>query len=478
MKIRTNGKHFVDEYGRTVIFNGINLVCKNKAENYLGDYNEDTVLFFSKCGFNLIRLGIIWDGVEPSPLEYDDEYINKIREFMDICQKHEIYIFLDMHQDLYAQIYSDGAPLWACLNEGAEHITGEVWSDSYLISSAVQNAFSNFWNNEKSEAGLGLQDHYAKMWRHILKALGDHPMLIGCDFLNEPFVGKSAPQVYGNLFEGFAKKLYDITSDDYYLNNLSNIFKDKDKMFEALSVLSNEDIYKSVVDNLGSAIKEFDEDVLSAFYRKMTIAVREISYDGLIMMENNYFSNMGIPCGLKKTIDDNSCFAPHGYDLVVDTEGVGALSSNGRVKTIFDGHLNTQERLNVPVVVGEWGAFAHYEDTIPQCRYLISLFEKNLWSSTYWCYHNNLDNAPVLKYLKRAYPIAMVGKTISYHYDFENRNFTCKWDEGENKSGKSELYLPFMTKSEEHDVLRKEDGCIVRIKATGGIREISLTPTI
>ena len=44
---------------------------------------------------------------------------------------------------------------------------------------------------------------------------------------------------------------------------------------------------------------------------------------------------------------------PHGYDLVVDTEGV-QWASNNRIDVIFDAHRRTQQRMGVPVMVGEW----------------------------------------------------------------------------------------------------------------------------
>lgn len=56
-------------------------------------------------------------------------------------------LILDMHQDLYSRKFDNGAPLWATLDDGAEHVTGTIWSDAYLMSPAVQRAFDNFWQN-------------------------------------------------------------------------------------------------------------------------------------------------------------------------------------------------------------------------------------------------------------------------------------------------------------------------------------------
>lgn len=47
-------------------------------------------------------------------------------------------------------------------------------------------------------------------------------------------------------------------------------------------------------------LSNFDEGHLASFfYRKMTKAIREVTSDGIIMIENSYFfSNMGIECSV------------------------------------------------------------------------------------------------------------------------------------------------------------------------------------
>ncbi len=60
------------------------------------------------------------------------------------ASENRIYVMPDMHPDLYPVQFSDGAPDWATLTDGQPHQTGVVWSDAYLISSAVQTAFGNF----------------------------------------------------------------------------------------------------------------------------------------------------------------------------------------------------------------------------------------------------------------------------------------------------------------------------------------------
>lgn len=62
--------------------------------------------YFQRSGFNLIRLGIFWDGAEPEPGKIDYGYLEKLREIVGLAEKHGIYVILDMHQDLIcSEIY-------------------------------------------------------------------------------------------------------------------------------------------------------------------------------------------------------------------------------------------------------------------------------------------------------------------------------------------------------------------------------------
>ena len=69
---------FVDNYGRQVILNGINVISKSKEQGYL--VNEDSTLYarLRDWGFNSVRFGIIWDGIEPEPGVYNEAYLEGI----------------------------------------------------------------------------------------------------------------------------------------------------------------------------------------------------------------------------------------------------------------------------------------------------------------------------------------------------------------------------------------------------------------
>ncbi|MFV0465907.1 MAG: cellulase family glycosylhydrolase [Lachnospiraceae bacterium] len=197
LRLEIKNKCLIDEYGRERIFNGINMVYKGTEDasvpggrRYTREYDAKEFQALKAKGINLVRLGIVWDAIEHEMGAYDDRYLSWIENILDNCSKNQIAVFLDMHQDLYSRAFDGGAPLWATLTDGADHIKGDLWSDAYLYSDAVHTAYQNFWKNKKTEAGIGLLDHYAELWKHVIQRVGTHEAVIGYDFINEPFSGE------------------------------------------------------------------------------------------------------------------------------------------------------------------------------------------------------------------------------------------------------------------------------------------------
>ena len=111
--ITTSGKRFTDEFGRQRIFNGIN-VCDKGVFNpslhkriYGVEWQKELKTTFYNSGFTLNRLGFNWDIIEPQPGEYNSEYIEFLKGILDRSEKAGIYVYLDMHQDLYSG-FGDG----------------------------------------------------------------------------------------------------------------------------------------------------------------------------------------------------------------------------------------------------------------------------------------------------------------------------------------------------------------------------------
>ena len=159
LKITTFEKKFIDSSGRQRIFNGVNLCEKgwhpdeNSERQYAFNFSEELIADLSRKGFNLVRLGLTWDSIEPEPGKYNEENLDKIQKVADLCAKYGIYFYLDMHQDLYSGApltAGDGAPAWACITDGAKFTpTKLVWAEGYFWGKAVHKAFDHFWANDK-----------------------------------------------------------------------------------------------------------------------------------------------------------------------------------------------------------------------------------------------------------------------------------------------------------------------------------------
>ena len=72
-KIDIRDTRFVDAEGRHVLLHGINLVNKNPDEGYFFDAGPELFAAMRDWGFNVIRLGVIWDGLEPEPGVVDED---------------------------------------------------------------------------------------------------------------------------------------------------------------------------------------------------------------------------------------------------------------------------------------------------------------------------------------------------------------------------------------------------------------------
>ncbi|MDE5931614.1 MAG: glycoside hydrolase family 5 protein [Lachnospiraceae bacterium] len=142
-QIFVHGMNFQTGDGKQVLFNGINVVCKDRSQGYFFPDMERSFSAFRRMGFNLIRFGIFWDGVEPQPGKYDMEYLCRVKDAIVLAEKYGLYVMVDMHQDLFGRKYADGAPDWATLDEGAYHPEGcTKWYDEYQQSEAIIRAAS------------------------------------------------------------------------------------------------------------------------------------------------------------------------------------------------------------------------------------------------------------------------------------------------------------------------------------------------
>lgn len=437
-RVFREGTRFVDESGRQVFFNGVNISLKGEKKGEKTVYKFDTVrektiAALHARGINLIRLVLTWDGVEPHPGIYDEVYLDHYREIVSWCERYEIYVILDMHQDLYSSRIGDGAPEWATLTDGYPiEKPVAIWAEGYFYSRAVAHSFEHFWNNTPVY-GKGLQDWYAAMWQHVIRIFADSPALLGFDFINEPYPGLEGPRIFTDLLDGFMDRLgggrelpFDAAR---YLNR-----ENQRAGFVRLGLEIGRRVkrcglgrmrrigedraaLREIFARVEPVIRRFDEEKYMPFLCRMAEAARMVTDRGVILIDNCYYSNLGIPCSVKiPTVngvpEEQVAFAPHGYDLFVDSP-LYRFASEARVGMIFEEHHRTQERLGVPVLVGEWGGFSSYDGYHRHTEFLLDLFNRNRWSRSYWAYSpQHFALHPIWRMLTRSYPQAVSG-TVS-----------------------------------------------------------------
>jgi endoglycosylceramidase len=447
--ITIEGTRFIDSFGRQVIFHGINRVNKDPGMNYIDADTLGTYEIFGNSGFNCIRLGVIWDGAEPEPGKYDEAYLDKLEERVNWATQNGLYVMLDMHQDLYSVLFSDGAPRWATLTEGQPHATGAIWSDSYFISPAVQKAFDNFWANTPASDGIGIQDHYARMWQHIAKRFAGNKGVIGFDIMNEPFNGSQGLYILPVILGEYAKMYAEETGKIMSEKEVMEVWSDEEKRLEALARMENAEKYKRVIDVATGLSQEFEKNQLQAMYQRVADAIRTVDTTHILFIEHAYFSNTGIGSGISPmkrkdgSTDPLVAYAAHGYDLLTDTKQVDAQSKD-RVSLIFERINETSKRINVPVLVGEWGAMGgNSQGTINAVNDLLSLFEQYHFGNTFWAYYNGiLEEGVFKKALHRVYPPYISGNLVSYSYDPSSGKFTCTWTESPEVKAPTVIYIP------------------------------------
>ena len=123
----------------------------------------------------------------PPPPRWE-QVAERLRWFRDAG----LWVILDMHQDLYSRKYlGDGAPEWACLDDGIPFVAMPGgWFMNYQTP-AVIRAFDNFWANKPGPGGIGIQDRFISAWQHVARRFKDDKNIIGYDVMNEPFYGSS-----------------------------------------------------------------------------------------------------------------------------------------------------------------------------------------------------------------------------------------------------------------------------------------------
>ena len=211
---------WIDGQGRVRIFHGVNVVQKKPpwlpstgAFDPKNSLDSTDMKLLADWGFNLVRLGVMWPGVEVAPGRYDFDYVGRTAALIDHLAQHGVYTVADLHQDLLSRHFcGEGVPEFY-----VEHLLANKSSrlaraapfpmpayrplklnESGLpsLSDCLSNQFDTYYRSERVGAlfaelftpGTPLHTGFVDFWRAVATqfSAGRSPSLLGYELMNEP----------------------------------------------------------------------------------------------------------------------------------------------------------------------------------------------------------------------------------------------------------------------------------------------------
>lgn len=397
------GRWITDAKGRVVFLHGVNMVSKRPP--YLPGstgFGADDARFLRREGFNAVRLGVIYKGVEPQPGRYDDGYLAQIARTAHALAKQGVFFQLDFHQDLYNERFQgEGWPDWAVRDDGLPAEPKAGFPGNYILMPALNRAFDHFWANDAGPGGVGLQDRYAAAWRHVAARFGGEPHLMGYDLLNEPWPGTG---------------------------------------------------WQACANTAGCP--QFDQERLTPFSQRVYDRIRQVDRTGLVWYEPNVIYNNG-PETHHGDLGPRSGMSFHVYCLSegntptrspLDPAQAAQCATLERLP--FENADKQSARTGDTLLLSEFGA----TDDLDQIERIIELADRHMVSWQYWHYCQCADpttsgagptqalvidpskpptganvREEKLGVLSRAYPQAVAGRPERYDFDRARRRFELRY---------------------------------------------------
>lgn len=191
--VTTRGRWLVDGQGRALLPHGLNVVAKRPpyTAQSLG-FGADDAAFLAAHGFDVVRLGVMYGGVEPRPGAYSRAYLDEVARTVAVLHAHGLRTVLDFHQDQFNERFrGQGFPDWAVQDGGLPNPRLGFPVD-YVANPALQHAFDRFYADARGPGGVGLRQRYAAAWRHVARRFARTPGVLGYDVMNEPSPGAGA----------------------------------------------------------------------------------------------------------------------------------------------------------------------------------------------------------------------------------------------------------------------------------------------
>ena len=398
-----------DSFGRERVFHGTNVIYKTypwhplvNNFDYKLSFNDDDITLLSNLGLNVIRLGVMWPGVEPIKGEYNMTYLNLMKKIVKKLEKNNINVIVEFHQDALSSYFcGEGIPDWV-VKENLKILgssfpyplarpynkTGkptksqcdlrEWWKYqfSYKLSEMYQSLYTN-----KTVFG-----YFVSYWQILSETFKDSNNVIGYEIINEPWAG--------------------------------NIYRNPLLLVPQIA----------------------DQKNLQDFYNKIytKISDRLISDKKLFFFEGVTWDNIGTGFDKVPGGDTSQCvLAYHGY-----------FPPNLSVDRMFNIRAKDKYKLGIASFMTEFGSPKNLS-------YILDQADSWLQSWAIWQYKSyagitgdgsaffNKDgsNSSNIPYLYRIYPQAVCGRIINFNYNLVQNTAKLLYENNPKCTAETEIFM-------------------------------------
>lgn len=330
--VEVTGNWLTNGDGQVVMLHGLNQVYKVAPYEPSADgFGSDDAAFLAANGFNAVRLGVIWAGVEPQPGVIDYAYLASVEQTVQTLAKYHIVAILDMHQDLYSEAFGgEGAPAWAVQTGGLPN-PDLGFPTTYLLNPAENHAWDVFWGNAKASDGVGLENHYAAMWQAVADYFKGNPNVAGYDIMNEPWPGsQTLPGILGS--------------------------------------------------------PHFGAQQLTPFYNQVDAAIRSVDPNTTVYFEPNpLVGSLPVQTHLGTVDDPNSVYSFHNYCITTSLIPDASFGCGLNADIVVDNAEAYATSHDIPAVMTEFGATG----AIPTLTAGMQAANNHLLGWTEWAYSGN-----------------------------------------------------------------------------------------
>eukprot|EP00092_Neocalanus_flemingeri_P008290 GFUD01008936.1.p1 GENE.GFUD01008936.1~~GFUD01008936.1.p1 ORF type:complete len:562 (-),score=130.38 GFUD01008936.1:42-1727(-) len=493
--IHVENGHFVDEDGRVMLFRGINSVIKHFPWYDLKMLDPARHKQMSDWGFNAVRLGSMWSGVEPEEGVVNETYIGVLKDIVAGLADNGIYSYLDMHQDVLTEVAEyAGVPTWLTAKfQPPEHpypwpmynTSGfSTWACGYFTQE-ITNGFQQLYTEHKQE--------FANFWRQVAERFKNDPAILGYELMNEPWTGdlyRDASLILpGNagfellepFFNAASNAIREVDDETiifwepvtyaYFVNVEQNIIIDGvlDAFLKSHNFTDFLPILKQVC---GEIVEGAGESVELSFEKELTnilVSLGEATSHrfNLVDEKTGRPSTLGpgftAPPGGPEYLNRTAmswhyyCWALPSYSSDQDYDPVlRAVCDDFLGSMVFDTvDARAKELGGSATMLTEFGLcspeYDHpdYQGTI-ECNFILGQADQHFQSWSYWDTASggalwDSEGEPVMESVKvfsRPYPQATAGTPVHMEFDPESRTFQYEFMPNQDIASPTEIFVP------------------------------------